>query len=141
MDVRAACRSARDGVVKIVMTGAYHPPLSPLGSGLACKCPRCGRGKLYAGYLSLAERCSVCNLDLSRADSGDGPAVFLIFILGALAVFLAYLLLFVLMLPKWLSWVILLTVVLGGAAVLLRPAKAIMVALQYRNRVGGFGDS
>ena len=122
------------------MTGAYYPPLSPFGTGLACKCPRCGRGKLYAGYLTLAERCSVCHLDLSKADSGDGPAVFLIFILGALAVFLAYLLLFVLMWPEWLSWLILVTVVLGGAAVLLRPAKAIMVALQYKNRVGEFGE-
>jgi uncharacterized protein (DUF983 family) len=141
VDVRAACRATRYGIVGIVVTGAYHLPLSPLGTGLACKCPRCGRGKLYAGYLTLAARCSVCHLDLSQADSGDGPAVFLIFILGALAVFLAYLLLFVLVLPKWLSWLILVAVVLGGAAVLLRPAKAIMVALQYRNRAGGFGDS
>jgi len=122
------------------MTGAYHPLLSPFGTGLACRCPRCGRGRLYAGYLTLAERCAVCNLDLSKADSGDGPAVFLILILGALAVFLAYLLLFVLVLPQWLSWLILVTVVLGGAMLLLRPAKAIMVALQYKNRAGGFGE-
>ena len=123
------------------MTGAYHPPLSTFATGLACKCPRCGRGKLFAGYLTLADRCNVCNLDLSKADSGDGPAVFLIFVLGGLAVFLAYLLLFVLMLPEWLSWLFLVTVVLGGAAVLLRPTKAIMVALQYKNQAGGFADS
>jgi uncharacterized protein (DUF983 family) len=118
----------------------YYPPLSPFGTGMACKCPRCGRGKLYAGYLTLAERCTVCNLDLGKADSGDGPAVFLIFILGGLAVFLAYLLLFVLLLPEWLSWLILLAVVLGGAVLLLRPAKAMMVALQYKNRAGEFGS-
>jgi uncharacterized protein (DUF983 family) len=122
------------------MTNGYHPPLSPFGMGLACRCPRCGRGKLYAGYLTLAERCAACGLDLSKADSGDGPAVFLIFILGALAVLLAYLLLFVLVLPEWLSWLILVTVILGGAVLLLRPAKAIMVALQYKNRAGGFGE-
>jgi uncharacterized protein (DUF983 family) len=121
------------------VTGTYYPPLSPLGTGLACKCPRCGRGRLFAGYLTLAERCTACDLDLSKADSGDGPAVFLIFILGAVAVFLAYLLLFVLGLPEWLSWLILVVVVLGGAALLLRPAKAIMVALQYKNRAAGFG--
>ena len=117
-----------------------HPQRSPLGTGLACKCPRCGRGKLFAGYLTLAGRCEVCRLDLSKADSGDGPAVFLIFVLGAAAVFLAYLLLFVLMLPEWLSWLILLSVVLGGTVLLLRPAKAIMVALQYKNRSGEFGN-
>jgi uncharacterized protein (DUF983 family) len=122
------------------MTNGYHPPLSPFGMGLACRCPRCGRGKLYAGYLTLAERCAACGLDLSKADSGDGPAVFLIFILGALAVLLAYLLLFVLVLPEWLSWLILVTVILGGAVLLLRPAKAIMIALQYKNRAGGFGE-
>jgi uncharacterized protein (DUF983 family) len=121
------------------MARAHYPPLSPFGTGMACRCPRCGRGKLYAGYLTLADRCTDCGLDLSKADSGDGPAVFLIFILGALAVLLAYLLLFVLVLPEWLSWLILVTVILGGAVLLLRPAKAIMVALQYKNRAGGFG--
>jgi uncharacterized protein (DUF983 family) len=122
------------------MTNGYHPPLSPFGTGLACRCPRCGRGGLFVGYLTLAERCAACGLDLSKADSGDGPAVFLIFILGALAVLLAYLLLFVLVLPEWLSWLILVTVILGGAVLMLRPAKAIMVALQYKNRAGGFGS-
>jgi uncharacterized protein (DUF983 family) len=122
-----------------MMTAAYYPPLSAFATGIACKCPRCGRGKLYAGYLTLAERCTVCDLDFGKADSGDGPAVFLIFILGAVAVSLAYLLLFVFQLPEWLSWLILVTVVLGGAALLLRPAKSIMVALQYKNRAGGFG--
>jgi uncharacterized protein (DUF983 family) len=82
----------------------------------------------------------VCQLDYSKADSGDGPAVFLIFILGALAVLLAYLLIYVLALPEWLSWLILVVVVLGGALLLLRPAKAIIVALQYKNRAGEFGD-
>jgi uncharacterized protein (DUF983 family) len=122
------------------MAGAQYPPLSPLGTWIACRCPRCGRGRLFVGYLSLAERCTACGLDLSKADPGDGPAVFLIFILGALAVLLAYLLLFVLVLPEWPSWLILVTVILGGAVLLLRPAKAIMVALQYKNRAGGFGS-
>jgi uncharacterized protein (DUF983 family) len=120
---------------------AYDPPPSPLGTGLACKCPRCGRGRLFSGYLTLAAHCDVCALDLGKADPGDGPAVFLIFIIGAVAVFLAYILLFVLRLPAWLGWLILVAVVLGGSIGLLRPAKAIMVALQYRNRAGEFGGS
>ena len=65
--------------------------------------------------------------------------MFLIFILGALAVLLAYLLLFVLVLPEWISWLILVVGVVGGALLLLRPAKAIMIALQYKNRAGEFG--
>jgi uncharacterized protein (DUF983 family) len=82
----------------------------------------------------------VCRLDFSKADSGDGPAVFLILIIGALAVFMAYLMLYVLVLPEWISWLILVVGVIGGSLLLLRPAKGIMVALQYKNRSGEFGD-
>jgi uncharacterized protein (DUF983 family) len=65
--------------------------------------------------------------------------VFLIFILGALAVLLAYFLLYVFALPEWISWLILVVGVIRGALLLLRPAKAVMVALQYRHRAGEFG--
>jgi uncharacterized protein (DUF983 family) len=119
---------------------AAYPPQSAFATGLACKCPRCGRGKLFAGYLTLAKQCAVCELDFSKADSGDGPAVFLIFILGALAVLLAYFLLYVFVLPEWISWLILVVGVIGGTLLLLRPAKAIMIALQYRHRAGEIGE-
>ena len=65
---------------------ADYPPVSPFAAGLACRCPRCGRGRLFDGFLTVVPRCAVCGLDLSPHDSGDGPAVFLIFILGALVV-------------------------------------------------------
>jgi uncharacterized protein (DUF983 family) len=118
------------------MTDRSYPPLSPVKTGLACRCPRCGRGKLYSGFLKVAAECNVCRLNLAEADSGDGPAVFLIFILGAIAVPLAFVLQFWLALPEWLTMSVLTLVVLGGALLLLRPAKGIMVALQYRNRAG-----
>ena len=118
------------------MNGRSYPALSPLKTGVACRCPRCGQGRLYSGFLSVAETCAVCHLNLKEADSGDGPAVFLIFILGAIAVPLAFVLQFSLALPEWLTMSILTLVVLGGALLLLRPAKGVMVALQYRNRAG-----
>jgi len=118
------------------MNDRYYPALSPVKTGFACRCPRCGQGKLYGGFLKVAESCSVCHLNLAEADSGDGPAVFLIFILGAIAVPLAFFLQFSLELPDWLTMSILTLVVLGGALLLLRPAKGLMVALQYRNRAG-----
>jgi len=46
------------------------------------RCPRCGTGRLLGNLLKVAERCSECELDLSAQDSGDGPAVFVIFIIG-----------------------------------------------------------
>ncbi|MGH6931191.1 MAG: DUF983 domain-containing protein [Dongiaceae bacterium] len=121
------------------MTAPYYPTLSPLKTGLACRCPRRGRGLPFKGLLTLGEGCPVCRLDYRKADSGDGPAVFLIFILGALAVGLLFVFQFVLEPPEWLTWLLLITLVLGGALGLPRPAKAIMIALQFRHRVGEFG--
>ena len=54
-------------------------------SAFTGKCPRCGEGKLYKGFLKIADRCEACDLDYGFADSGDGPAVFVIMIVGFLA--------------------------------------------------------
>ncbi len=54
----------------------YYPPLSPVSTGTAGKCPRCGRGKLFDGYLTVAKSCTSCGLDFSFADAGDGAAWF-----------------------------------------------------------------
>ena len=48
--------------------------------GIACRCPRCGRGKLYQGFLKLRPSCERCGLDYTFIDAGDGPAVFIILI-------------------------------------------------------------
>ena len=57
---------------------------NPLLSGLAGRCPNCGDGDLFDGFLKVAARCEACGHDLARADSGDGPAVFVILIAGFL---------------------------------------------------------
>src|SRR5262245_24513475 len=62
------------------------PPLSPFRTGLACRCPRCGNGPLFRGFLDLRPRCESCGLDYAFADSGDGPAVFVVFLAGAIVV-------------------------------------------------------
>jgi len=114
--------------------GGDWPPLSPLGTGLRLCCPRCGQGKLFKGLLTVVDSCSVCGLDLKAHDSGDGPAVFIIFILGFIVVPLALWVEFRFEPAFWvhiLLWPILL---LGGTIGLLRPLKAIMVAQQYRHR-------
>ncbi len=109
-----------------------YPRLSPFRAGLACKCPRCGRGPLYAGFLTVAERCPVCGLDLQKADSGDGPAVFIIFILGFLVVPLALLFEAKVAPPMWLHVAIWPALILGTSLGLLRPVKGVLIALQYR---------
>src|SRR5262245_60764121 len=60
--------------------------VSPFIAGLSCKCPRCGQGKLFAGFLTLAPRCEACRLDYAFIDAGDGPAIFIIMIAGFIVV-------------------------------------------------------
>lgn len=59
---------------------------SPYLTGLLCRCPRCGKGKLFDGFLTLKPDCESCGLDFTFADAGDGPAIFVIMIAGAIVV-------------------------------------------------------
>jgi len=115
------------------MNGRRYPEIAPLAAGLRCRCPRCGVGRLYRGLLTVVERCAACGLDLTPHDSGDGPAVFVILILGFLVVPAALLLESLAAPPTWVHLLVWLPVVLGGAIALLRPAKAILIAYHYRN--------
>lgn len=117
--------------------GRYYPLMSPFSTGLACRCPKCGQGPLFEGYLTVRQFCETCGLDLSAEDSGDGPAIFIIFILGAVVVPLALWMEASLEPPLWVHAVLWSIVVLGGTLALLRPLKAIMVALQFRHRPPG----
>lgn len=104
---------------------------------LACRCPKCHTGPLYKpGFLSVTvvDKCAHCGLDLSRQDSADGPAVFLIFILGALLVPLALLLEFTLHPPLWVHGVVWGAVTLGLTLAALRPMKSYVIALQFKHR-------
>ena len=111
---------------------------SPIATGLACRCPRCGRGRLFAGYLTLAETCESCGLPLRAADSGDGPAVFVMFIVLALAVPFVFALWVWFDLPPLIIFALATILILGGSLGLVRPAKGILIALQYRHLPQGF---
>lgn len=114
------------------MDEAFHDPVSALRAGLTCKCPRCGIGKLFDGYLAVAERCPRCNLDFSSVDSGDGPAVFVILILGILVAAAALLVEVAFQPPYWLHLLLWLPTILIGALAMLRPFKATLIALQFK---------
>jgi uncharacterized protein (DUF983 family) len=114
-----------------------YPPVSVLAAALQCRCPRCGKGKLYGGLLTVAPRCSVCGLDLAAQDAGDGPAVFVVLILGAVVVGLAILVELKFAPPIWVHLLLWTPVVIGGAIALLRPLKAWLIAMQYRHHLLG----
>ncbi|HTY70097.1 MAG TPA: DUF983 domain-containing protein [Alphaproteobacteria bacterium] len=104
---------------------------------MRCRCPRCGRGRLYDGLLTVSERCASCGLDLRAQDSGDGPAVFVILVLGGIVVGLALLVEVKFSPPLWVHAVLWPGVILAGAIVLLRMFKATLIALQFRHRAAG----
>jgi len=103
---------------------------------LTQKCPRCGQGDLYQpGFsLSLRPACPSCGLDLSKSDAADGPAVFLIFILGFLLVPAALLVESLFHPPLWVHGVVWGIVLLGLTIGALRPIKAYVIALQFKHR-------
>jgi len=118
-----------------------YPPLSLFKIALSCRCPRCGRGKLYDGLLSVAPRCTACGLDLQAQDAGDGPAVLVVFVLGAVVVALAIVVEIEFAPPLWVHIVLWTPVILGGAILMLRPLKAGLIAIQYRHRGLGGGSA
>ena len=110
-------------------------PVPLARAALLCRCPRCGEGKIFVGLLTVRTACPDCGLDLSAEDAGDGPAVFLIFILGALTVGIAAWIEIEFSPPIWVHLAVLTPLIVGGAIGLLRPMKAGMIALQYRNNL------
>jgi uncharacterized protein (DUF983 family) len=113
-----------------------RPAVAPLKAGLGCRCPRCGQGRLFAGLLSLdvTARCEVCGLDLKFVDPGDGPAIFAIMILGFVMLLSALAVEFTFAPPVWLHVLIWLPSTLLVAVGLLRPLKAVLIALQYHHK-------
>jgi uncharacterized protein (DUF983 family) len=102
--------------------------------GLACKCPRCGKGKLYAGFLTLRPNCDACGLDYAFIDAGDGPAIFIIMIAGAIVVGCALIVEVKYQPPYWLHAVLWLPLILATTLLPLRAMKSLLIALQFHHK-------
>ena len=109
-------------------------PRIPIASGLAGRCPRCGKGKLFAGFLKLAPRCGDCGLDYGFVDSGDGPAVFIILFAGFIVVFAALIVEVLYQPPFWVHAALWLPLILLTTLAPLRPVKGLLVALQFHHK-------
>ncbi len=115
------------------MTENYYPPISAFKTGVGGKCPRCGRGKLFSGYLAVAKSCTSCGLSYDFADSGDGAAWFVmlfacVFGVGSiLGVEIAYS-------PAWYVHVLIaIPVLIILPMILLRPAKGFLICQQWKH--------
>jgi uncharacterized protein (DUF983 family) len=107
---------------------------SPFSAGLNGRCPRCGEGRMFAGYLKVRPSCTACGLDFSFADSADGPAVFIMLFAGFAILGGALWLDITYEPPVWVHLAIWLPLAAILCLALLRPMKGIAIALQYANK-------
>lgn len=119
-----------------------YPPQSPYAVGIAGRCPRCGEGSLFSGFLTVRPSCAQCGLDLAFADSGDGPAVFVTLLAGFVVMGLGLWTMLKFEPPFWLFLIIFVPLTLVVCLGMLRPLKGLLVALQYSNKAeqGRLGD-
>jgi uncharacterized protein (DUF983 family) len=107
---------------------------SPVVTGLKGRCPRCGKGHMFQGFLAVRPRCEVCGLDLAFADAGDGPAFFVMSIVGIVVVALALWVEFTYEPRIWVHLVMWFTLTAVLSLAMVRPLKGVMVALQYHHK-------
>ncbi len=106
-------------------------------AGLKCRCPQCGEGKIFDGFLKVRDVCDVCGFELGKHDSGDGPAFFVLFILCAVITPLALIANAYITIPLWVNALLWGCVILGATFAMLRPAFGLMIGVQYRSRATG----
>lgn len=116
----------------ITMTPAIDPPHSPFETALRHRCPRCGTGSLYKGYLTIRSECPQCGLDYTGHDVGDGPAFFTLTILGFVVVAFAAMMETVFRMPYWLNMIVSVALLAVMTPLLLRWFKSYLIALKYK---------
>ncbi len=111
-----------------------RPEVEPITAGLKGCCPRCGQGRLFSGFLTVATSCDACGLDYSFADAGDGPAVFVILIIGFIVVGLALWMEVSVGPPLWVHFLLWIPLTLALCLAALRLIKGVLITLQYANK-------
>jgi uncharacterized protein (DUF983 family) len=107
---------------------------SAISRGLRGRCPRCGEGALFRGFLNMRPRCESCGLDYGFADAGDGPAIFVILLGGFIVVFAALITEVIYKPPFWLHAVLWLPLILLVTLWPLRAIKGLLIDLQYHHK-------
>lgn len=119
----------------MTQSGEFVRP-SSLKAGLLCRCPRCGEGKLFAGFLKLAPKCERCGLSFAFADPADGPAFFVMSGVGIGVTMLWAWWVVAAQPPIWVQVMVVFPALLFGCLGALRPVKAWLVAEQFRHKAG-----
>ena len=114
--------------------GYYGAGIDPAVAALKGRCPRCGAGRLFKGFVAMPASCSNCGLSYKFADAGDGPAVFVILLAGAIIIALMFWVENTYEPPIWLHLTVFLPLTLIVCLGLLRPLKGLLIGLQYKNK-------
>lgn len=121
------------------MTAPNPHRVNPYLAGAAGRCPHCGEGMLFDGFLKVARACEACGFDLGAYETGDGASTFVILIAGFLCAFGALFSMFAWGWPIWLLLVFWLPVTVIASLGLMRPAKGMIVAAQIANKASEAG--
>jgi uncharacterized protein (DUF983 family) len=109
-------------------------PVPVLRAAFRSRCPRCGTGKLYDGFLKVAAVCQTCGLNLGAQDSGDGPVAFIVLIVGAIVVGLALWTEVTFSPPMWVHALLWPPLIIVLSLFMMRFAKSLLIALQFKHR-------
>jgi len=109
-------------------------------AALRCRCPRCGKGRLYQSLLKIAHRCEVCGLPFAKHEQGDGPAFFGILLVGTLVGIFAAVVEIKFAPPFWVHAALWIPFIVIGSVLSLRVLKAALIAAQYHYRKDDFGE-
>jgi len=103
-------------------------------SGLKGRCPECGEGQIFSGFLKFAPSCEACGADFTEEDAGDGPAIFVIFIVGIFIIPMALAFHFILQAPMWLTMTVWGAIIIIACLYLLRLLRGVMFNLAWANK-------
>ncbi|KQP09916.1 hypothetical protein ASF28_01700 [Methylobacterium sp. Leaf99] len=113
---------------------ATRPLPPPIPTGLRGRCPHCGEGHMFDGFLTFRPSCEVCGQDFSGFNSGDGPAFFVMSIVGIVVVGLALWMEITYEPAIWIHAVVAGTLSIGLSLAIIRPLKGVLAALQFANK-------
>ena len=126
-------------VPNVSQAGSERPTRPSILRGMRRRCPNCGRGPLFEGYLKVADRCAVCGEELHHHRADDGPAYLTILVVGHLMAPLIHVV-FTRFRPEPLVMATIFTVACVALSLFLLPRmKGLVVGIQWAKRMHGFG--
>jgi len=106
--------------------------LPPVETGIKGRCPACGEGQLFAGFLKFQDECEACGADFRDEDAGDGPAFFAMFAVLIILVPMALAFAMITGAPMWLTLLIWSPIIIFACLFLLRKLRGVMFNIAWQ---------